>query len=358
MNNDFKLDKNFNTNCLRIAKTKDNIRSMIAHGKGKGKGKATEPTEDDPAVSAAGEAEPAVDGPKGRGRKPLPTVSSPKLEPASSPRDLEGDDLANIALESGADKDKENLAMRGKKAGGRAAGKKNFIDAQENAEKVSQIADFEEENDQQIRREAEAKSAQDESFIGESDIDHNKPEVISMAGVKRRGKPLTRDVPHVEENAVDVALARERFNAEQKANHLKAANEEKLRRENAERFAERERETREEFHRNKVGQANAGADNAAALRPEDAAHAVPSPSFSDMKAVAKQKAALHRQQRGTIKPRKPWSADEEDTFARLIEQHGCNWAQLERTDEMKAFGGRTQSQLKDKAMNMKALIMK
>lgn len=331
---------------------------MIAHGKGKGKGKATDPTEDDPAASATVEAEPAVDGQKGRGRKPLPTVSSPKLEPASSPRDVEGDDLANVALESVADKDKENLAMRGKKAGGRAAGKKNFIDAQDNAEKVSQIADFEEENDQQIRREAEAKSAQDESSVGESDIDNNKPEVVSMAGVKRRGKPLTRDVPRVEENAVDVALARERFNAEQKTNHLKGANEEKLRRENAERFAERERETRGEFHRNKVGQSNAGADNAVALRLEDAAHAAPSPSFSDMKAVAKQKAALHRQQRGTIKPRKPWSADEEDTFARLIEQHGCNWAQLERTDEMKAFGGRTQSQLKDKAMNMKALIMK
>lgn len=335
----------------------DNLRSMVAHGRGKGRGKATDPTEDDPAPSAIVDAEPAVDGLKGRSRKPLPTVSSPKLEPASSPRDVQGDDLANIALESVADKDKENLAVRGKKAGGRAAGKKNFIDAQDNAEKVSQIADFE-ENDQQIRREAEAKSAQDESSVGESDIDHNKPEVISMAFVKRRGKPLTRDVPRPEENAVDIALARERLNAEQKANHLKAANEEKLRREKAERFAERERETREDFHRNKVAQANAGADNAVALRPDNATHAAPSPSFSDMKAVAKQKAALHRQQRGTIKPRKPWSADEEDTFARLIEQHGCNWAQLERTDEMKAFGGRTQSQLKDKAMNMKALIMK
>lgn len=95
-----------------------------------------------------------------------------------------------------------------------------------------------------------------------------------------------------------------------------------------------------------------------APRPLEHKEDTPSPSFSDMKKVAKEKAALHRQQRGSIKPRKPWTADEEDTFARLIELHGCNWAQLERTDEMKAFGGRTQSQLKDKAMNMKALIMK
>ena len=348
---------------------------MIAYGKGKGKAAGpTNPNEDvdDAAASAAIEAEKSAAGaPKTRGRKPLPSISSPKFPSPTEPganfvdrlkaaRDIAGDDLADAALESVADKNKENLAMRGKNAEGRQTGRKNFIDPQADAEKVSQIADFEEENDQQLRHEAEFKASKQAGDNDEPDDVpriEDQPEVVSLAGVKRRGKPLTRDVPR--EESVDQQAARESYNAQ-------------LRKEKAARDLEREHELEREEMRRKKGGSSQQVQQPQQPQPQQAPQAPmgvpkqplqhdeapPTPSFSDMKKVAKEKAALHRQQRGSIKPRKPWTADEEDVFARLIEEHGCNWAQLERTEEMKKFGGRTQSQLKDKAMNMKALIMK
>lgn len=234
--------------------------------------------------------------------------------------------------------------------------KRRLIDRQEDAIKVSQITDFEDSEDEFPepgnlgRRVVQQPKQRQQEEVSDDDNDFAAaPEVISVAGARRRGLPKSRVVPAPEEEQKE----------EEEDSEAEAARE----RENHRRIVEARNRNRKEVPvERQVGRVQRD-DARPVARSESQASDAPlrydpynPPDFSLVNAAAKE--GTRKGRAAKAQARRGWSAEETNAFQTFIVTCGTRWAQFENEGALDEFGGRSQSQMKDKAMNMKADYMK